>query len=539
MNKIEIIERITKGSPNRIRESYFSKNHKDVYDEIINYTKDISDIKFTFKVWHWVNDKPDYITCYCGNKVSTKMNWKDGYKEFCSNKCSANSESTKAKLKETLNEKYGVDHYSKTDDFSKKVKKTSLEKWGVDNFSKTNEYLKKSKETYLLKYGVDNFTKTKEYLKKSKETCLENWGVEYPTQSKEIKEKIRKTNIKKRGVSHIFQLDEYRDKNFKIASDPNYIKFDKGYNIFKCDCNLNHEFKISTDDYYGRKRSNNNLCTTCNPISDNSSIKEKMLFDYIKSIYSGEIIRGYKDGRLEIDIYLPELKLGIEFNGLWWHSDRYKDKWYHLNKTKYFEERGIRVIHIWEDDWVNKDLIIKSQILNWLNLNTNKIWARNCEIRNVDSKSANEFLNKNHIQGSDKSKIKIGLYYNGELVSLMTFNQFEGRNKMNGNEWNLSRFCNKLEMNIVGGASKLLKYFINNYGVKRIISYADRDWSLGNLYHRLGFNKTYETDPDYKYFFKDRRMHKSNFRKSKTSISESNLNIPKIWDCGKIKFEWI
>jgi hypothetical protein len=90
----------------------------------------------------------------------------------------------------------------------------------------------------------------------------------------------------------------------------------------------NHTFSIKTDDYYGRIKSDNKLCTICYPISENSSMKENMFLKFIKSVYVGDIIRGYRDGRLEIDIYLPELKLGFEFNGIWWHSDKYKDKWY-------------------------------------------------------------------------------------------------------------------------------------------------------------------------------------------------------------------
>jgi hypothetical protein len=538
LNKLDIIENVTSGSPNRLRESYFSKYHNDLYNEIMNFTKNI-DVKFQFRVWHWVNNEPNYIKCSCGNRVSPKMNWKEGYKQYCSNKCSSNSELTKNKLKETALKKWGVEHYSKTDEYVEKVRKTSLDRYGVDNYSKTDEYVEKSKKTYLEKWGVDNFTKTDEFLEKSKKTSLEKWGFEFPIQSDIIKCKIRETNKERWGASHIFQSEDYRKLNFKIANDVNYIEFSEGYNKFKCDCDKNHIFKISTDDYYGRKHSGNKLCTLCNPISDSSSLKEKMLYEYIESFYGGEIIRGYKDGRLEIDIYLLDLNLGFEFNGLWWHSDKYKDKYYHINKTKYFEERDIRIIHIWEDDWVNKTNIIKSQIKNWIGLTTNKIFARKCDIKVVDSKRANKFLNENHIQGSDKSKIKIGLYYGDELVSLMTFNQFEGRNKMEFSEWNLSRFCNKKDHNIIGSASKLLNYFIKNWETKRIISYSDRDWSLGKLYYKLGFEKVYETEPDYKYLFKEKRLHKSNFRKSKTGISESVLNVPKIWDCGKIKFEKI
>jgi hypothetical protein len=133
----------------------------------------------------------------------------------------------------------------------------------------------------------------------------------------------------------------------------------------------------------------------------------------------------------------------------------------------------------------------------------------------------------------------LGLYYNGELVSLMTFDHFEGRKKMVDNEWNINRFCNKLDTIVVGGSSKLLNFFIKTYSPKRIISYADKDWSIGNLYETLGFKMVSETKPDYKYILDGRRIHKSRYRKSFTGISESDLNIFKVFDCGKIKFEKI
>jgi hypothetical protein len=268
-----------------------------------------------------------------------------------------------------------------------------------------------------------------------------------------------------------------------------------------------------------------------------------MLLNYIRSIYSGQIITNWRD-KYEIDIYLPELKIGFEFNGLYWHSNKFKEKYYHLNKTNYFEEREIKIIHIWEDDWIYKNEIIKSQIKNWLGLTERKVYARNCQIKEIrDSITSTKFLNNNHIQGSDRSNIKIGLYYNNELVSVMTFNKTEGRKKMESNEWNLSRFCNKTNHSVIGGASKLLKYFINNYDVKRVVSYADVDWSKGYIYQKLGFNLISKGKPDYKYIIGNRRVHKSRFRKSRlnTSLSESDymnsLGIHKIWDCGKIKFE--
>jgi hypothetical protein len=163
----------------------------------------------------------------------------------------------------------------------------------------------------------------------------------------------------------------------------------------------------------------------------------------------------------------------------------------------------------------------------------------------VSIKETRTFLDDNHIQGFVSSKIKLGLYYNNELVSIMTFDQSEGRKKMEEG-YNLSRFCNKLNINVIGGASKLLKYFIKIYGVKRIVSYADKDWSIGSLYYTLGFENIGGNGPDYKYIVDGKRVHKSRYKKSRlgiqgTSITEhqetKRLGIHRIYDCGKIKFE--
>ena len=286
----------------------------------------------------------------------------------------------------------------------------------------------------------------------------------------------------------------------------------------------------------------------CYPIDDLKSIKEKEkeFIKFIKLNYNGNLIQSYREG-LEIDLYIPDLKLGFEFNGLYWHSEKYKENNYHLNKTNFFKEKGIRIIHIWEDDWDFKREIVESQILNFLKLYNINIFARKCEIKEInDAKIVRDFLDKNHIQGFCASVLKLGLFYNGELVSIMLFDHYEGRKKMTQDEWNLSRFCNKINTRVIGGASKLLKYFINKYNVKRIISYADKDWSVGDLYHKLEFVKVSEIKPDYKYIFEGRRVHKSRFKKSNLGIQGKNITeryytnsigINRIYDCGKIKFE--
>jgi hypothetical protein len=493
-------------------------------------------------------------------------------------------EEFKNKSKQTNLEKYGVEFASQSEEFRDRVKQTLIKNWGVDNPSKSEIIKNKKRETSIINWGVDNPSKSliisekkrltnlinngveypmqsKEIRQKSKYKCLELYGVDHNTKSKLVMDNMKSNNLEKYGKEFTLQVKEIRDDidktnlenygghplrndrvrraNMILSGDPSYKKYD-GNNMSTFICNNGHEYNISSSNWHSREKIGINKYTVCNPIGDSRSIKEDELYNFILSNYSGEIVRSYRD-KLEIDIYLPDLKIGFEFNGLYWHSDKYRSKNYHFDKTKYFLEKGIRIIHIWEDDWSFNCDIVKSQIRNWLGKNETKIFARKCKV--VQLKSVSSFLNKNHIQGVDQSSLKLGLYYNDDLVSVMTFNTFEGRKKMEDSGWNLSRFCNKIGTNVIGGASKLLKYFVKNYNPIRVVSYADKDWSVGNLYYQLGFNKINESLPDYKYIVDNKRIHKSNFKKSKLKYTCTeneyikSIGVYKIWDCGKIKFE--
>jgi len=463
------------------------------------------------------------------------------------------------KIKEYNKKKWGVEYYSQTKEYGEKFRSTMMERWGVEYALQSDELKDKAKKTNLEKFGVENPfmdsnriqtifknkygvnhpSKVNEFYKKLEDLNLKKIGYKSPLSSPIIREKINNKMLNKYGTITPMKSDKIRD--CKISNDPNYIKYiNDGVSFFKCDKGLDHNFLIDKDNYHNRTRSKLPLCTVCNPIGNSRSIKEDELYKFISSVYDGEIVQSYRDG-LEIDIYLPDLKLGFEFNGLYWHSDEWKDRNYHLEKTLYFKEMGIRIIHIWEDDWDFKREILESQIKNWIGSTQNKIFARKCSVRVLGSVS--DFLNNNHIQGVDNSSLKLGLYYNDEMVSVMTFDRFEGRKKMEEGGWNLSRFCNKLNTNVVGGASKLLNYFIKEYLPTRIVSYADRDWSDGGLYYQLGFDMVKESKPDYKYYYESVRTHKSNFKKSKLKYECTEgeymnaIGIYRIWDCGKIKFQ--
>lgn len=253
----------------------------------------------------------------------------------------------------------------------------------------------------------------------------------------------------------------------------------------------------------------------------------------------------------ELDIFIPQLNIAIEYNGIYFHSDKFKNKNDHLNKTKECELKGIRLIHIWESDWLYRNEIIKSNLINILNKTPNKIYARKCEIREISSKISNEFLINNHIQGNCLSKINLGLYYNNELISVMTFGKLRKNlgNISQKDHYELLRFCNKLNTSVIGGASKLFKYFLKNYKPKNIISYANRDWSKGNLYDKLGFKLINYTPPGYHYYKSKIKYNRFNFRKdilvkqgydsNKTEFQiMDELGYNRVWNCGNIKYEY-
>ena len=441
------------------------------------------------------------------------------------------------KCRKTCKSKFGTEYPMQNKSVQNKFKKTCQSNFGFDNPSKSKEILDIKTKNNITKYGVKHPMILDSFKQKAIDTSIEKYGVHYPMLSDVFKEKSEKTKQEKYGKDNQNQNEEFRKDNFNIAKDHRYVKYlGNQVSLFKCD--EGHYIELSHDVYSHRLPEY--LCHICYP--KGKSNNEIEMFKFINQNYNGEIIQSYRDGK-EIDVYLPGLKLGFEFNGLYYHSDKFKDKNYHINKTEYFKERGIRIIHIWEDDWLFNNDIVKSQILNWIGNTPNKIYGRKCIVKEINAKECRKFLDENHIQGKNRSVLKLGLFLNEKLVSVMTFDHFEGRKKINTDEWNLSRFCNIKKYTVIGGASKLFKYFIKNYDVKRIVSYSDNDWSNGKLYDKLGFTVLYNTTPDYKYIIDKKRTHKSKYRKSnlKTNLSESlemkKRNILKVWDCGKTKHE--
>lgn len=207
----------------------------------------------------------------------------------------------------------------------------------------------------------------------------------------------------------------------------------------------------------------------------------------------------------ELDLYLPEYHLAVECNPTISHNSTIPfydqsgpmESNYHRMKTDMCEKAGIQLFHIFGYEWTNKRKIIESMIRNMLRKNQVKIGARQCIIKEVDYDESALFLNENHRQGNAVSSYRIGLYYNGELVSLMTFSRPRKSISNNDAEYELVRFCNKLNTTVMGGASKLFRYFVTKYSPFSILSYSDRAHASGRMYSTLGFKELRRTDPGY------------------------------------------
>jgi len=359
------------------------------------------------------------------------------------------------------------------------------------------------------------------------------------------------TSIAKRGKTYSDNLMKEKCKLYNIELINSYEEQQNGLYKFKCTL-CNNTFEQYHNSYFN--------CRVCHPYV--KSKYEEEILGFLQNDLQLNVVKNFRkifEGKHEIDLYLPDLKIGIEFNGLFWHSEIGGGKLrnYHINKTKLCKEKGIRCIHIFEDVWLSKKEIIKSKLKHILKKQIGvKYHARKCSIREIDNNIKNIFLNDNHIQGADISTVNIGCYYKDILVSVMTFskpNISKGQKQKGQKMFELSRFASLKNDIAIGTFSKLLSYFIKNHNPKKIITYADLCWSRDgdNVYIKNGFLFTGITPPNYWYTndYKT-KIHRFNFTKHKLvkmgmnpDLSEwENMKLngyDRIWDCGNLKYEYV
>lgn len=285
-------------------------------------------------------------------------------------------------------------------------------------------------------------------------------------------------------------------------------------------------------------------------ISRHQSIAEKEIAAMFKDAIMHD--RTILTGR-ELDIYIPSKRIAIEFNGTYWHSTECKDKNYHQQKTIACAKLGVRLIHIFEYEWL--DDVQKEKIITLLgkinNSNTDVIYARNCIVKEIDIQEVKDFANKYHMQNHTNASIYLGIYYNNQLDGIMTFGTPRYDKKY---QYEIIRLCFKNI--IVGGSEKIFKYFLREYNPNSIITYVNISKFTGNVYTKLGFNPIIPnpiTQPNYvwveghnkevltRYQTQKQKLIEKGLGKAEQTEDEimKNLGYYKIYDSGNLKLEWI
>jgi hypothetical protein len=504
--------------------------------------------------------KIDLICTECGEKFTTEYKFRN--KKFCNKTCYFNHARKHKTLGRSLDESIretrqcincGKNFIEKINHDRKLCSNECRTQWNKDEVN-TEKRIQKSKDSLVSKYGVDSYFKHNLFKDNYKKNFYSKYGETSPMHVTEFVNKLKGTLRSKHLINlipllsnnNLIIIDDYFSNKKGNTSQPYNFKCLKCDNIFSS--TLLGSGKIP-------------ICRKCNPITKNSKL-EQIIKDFLneKCIAHIDNNRSILKGK-EIDIYIPSHNIGIEINGNYFHSEIHgnKDKMYHRTKVELGNKKNIKIIQIFEDEIILKKDIVISRLSNLLNKSV-KLYARNCEIKEISKKISKEFINQNHIQGDTVDLIRYGLYYKNELVSVMTFSKkrkVTGNINNHNNEYELVRFCNKQNLSITGGFSKLLKHFIKTINPSKLISYADIRWSGLNVeetvYYKNGFTHIKNTSPNYWYINTNNflnRYHRFSFRKDKLvkegyPIHKTEWEImvekkyDRIWDCGSMVFEMI
>ena len=454
------------------------------------------------------------------------------------------------------------EHFSK-DEINTKRTKTMLERYGVENGSQIKGADDKRKQTFINHYGsLENYKK--QTTSKINQTIIEKYG-SLNNFYVERNETIKQANITKYGVENISQqagwydkvksnvitkygsLQAYNDyiglQKLKDKATPEftelyldkdkliaYLESNPGISYSKLAENLNVDVKL-TYILINKFNLHSYMGTTgCRSLPEIDIAKELIESSDINIVRDSRSI--LPSGK-ELDFYLPNYNIGIEFNGTYWHSSLIKDKNYHYSKSIEASSKNIHLIHIWEYEWKNptQKNKIRSLFNIILNRNINKIYARNCTIKEITNKEAKSFNEANHLQGHRNAKITYGLFYKNELVQIMSFSHHKKY------EWEMIRECTKLNTQVVGGCSKLFKHFLRKYNPDHVFSYCDFNKFNGKSYELLGFKFVGYTGPDMKWVL---NINKGIIvdRQSKNNPNLKEIAEAQLFGAGNKKYLW-
>ncbi len=465
-----------------------------------------------------------------------------GFKKFCSSKCcnrfSAKNKTNEdwqkrnEKSKQTCLEKYGCENPFQAEEVKNKIKSKHLENLGVEYPSQSKVVQEKITQSNIESFGVKRPLQSNVILQKQKRTCIERYGVD---------------NYSKTGVFKVFSSKRQRTENYDILCKKclmkNIIVLDTkeefvNNSIHKFLCQNHGEFESTATSIQKIE------CPECTKYG--ISERERQVIDFLSQYVSCEISNRKILSGKELDIYVPEKNLAVEFDGIYWHNNMFKEKNYHLQKTQECEEQGIQLVHIFESEWLNKRLIVESILLAKLGIFQKRLYARKCEVKEVSQELYREFSELNHLQGYVRAPLVLGLFFEDELVEVCSF----GKSRFKSGENELLRHCSLLNTQIVGGFSKLIKAWKKLNPNEVLYTYCDRRYSTGASYLASGWEHVGTSAPNYFYITQQNLESRIKYQKHKLSeiletfdeslTEQENMSVNGfswIYDCGNLKYK--
>ena len=476
------------------------------------------------------------------------------FDEYMQNRTKEEMSKIGKKASQTTFERYGyrgkIVKYMENETEEQKLKRiaSSKETWKNKSIEEKQQIANKVKITKSIKYNDPHYNN----LEKRKKTNLERYNVENPFQSKEL---MKNAYNKKYGVDYPSQI-HLSDRTLNIiANEQNYRDYIQSLSVESRNVSfVTSDLGISYSHFYVLRHSYN--CEDLIKLNNISNIENDIIqllkhLNIEYKVHNHDII-----SPLELDFYIPCKNLALECNGTFWHSTAIREnKNYHYNKSKLCEEKGIRLIHIWEYEWYNERQrpILENIIKNALGINEHKLYARKLDIEVRSSNIMKEFFEKNHIQGFrggkfaicliDKSQGEFDILGNYRLntgkvyMAYMMGKAFFGKGKY---EWEVIRGATELGYTIIGGASKIFNYFIKNYNPKNCVYYIDYNYFNGNSLKNLPKMEFIKTQPSFKDYFKNQHTVKNRNPMHYKEIVEGykDGSILQIWNAGTKVYVW-
>lgn len=509
-------------------------------------------VPLALQIHSWLTNTSPYCQV-CGAPVKTQG------KITCSIQCrqkmaSQHVQDRVTKQQQTLRERYGVDNIAHIPGARDKRRATLQSRYGAQVSPKARLAAQQrspqlqvlGRDTLWRRYGVTNPGQLPDHAERCRVTALERHGVEHYRQSQEFRD--RQQQQRQQRWEH-FSPPTIEIRGVRDASDDKqqvYPHANAMIDFVRRQCG--RPDSVPSETFRWRVQNTGTSCAGCANITRGSAA-ENQLREYIRGLGFDTRDNSRPLDDREIDIFVPDAGLGIEYHGLFWHNDLRVPKSYHLDKLESALRHDIRLIQIFEDEWLHHPHIVRSRLAHLLGKQSRRLQARRCQVRNISADQARQFLEQNHIQGAARSTVKLGLFHGDELVSVMTFSHLTRAkgHRPEAGKWELSRFCNLNYVSVAGAAGKLFQHFVRTHAPLQVLSFADRRWSQGDLYGQLGFECDGMTGINYWYIDlrNTLRIHRYQLRRrddDAQDLSEYENRLQqgylRIHDCGSSRWIW-